>query len=228
MKEVRILVTTQIRLFPPDTVPVPKLVLGQHREAIRSLFDFQNVEPVVRRDAVAGLTFNTGTYKPDSVVIESVSIEERRIVVKAHGKTEIASAVYRAVQARLEELSDGRKMQEILCTHETESSVVLDIPFERLFSDSFLSFLHKSAAKYTRNEWSQNLILPSNLKFTVRYKVTDDNLVKSHITLAPKDLTIEPRVQSSPEDRLYWITSPTDTETHFKLIDDLEQALVRR
>jgi len=228
VREVRILVTTQIRLFPPDVVPILKASLPESGKKIQSLFDFQAVEPIERQGGVTGIAFNGGIYKPDSVLIETVSIEARRIAVKVQGKSEIATSVFQAVSHQLEELNDGRPLTEILCTHETGSSVILDFPFERILSGQFVSFLQKSAVKHTKNPWSENLILPVNLKFTVRYKITDDTLVKKSITLASKELTVEPRVQSSPDERLYWIASPTDTETHFKLIEDLEKALAEK
>lgn len=228
MREVRILLTAQIRLFPPDIIPVRRLALDESREAIRSLFKFQGVEPITRQESIVGLNFNAGMYGPNAIVIPNVAIEERRIVVRVEGESNVASSVYGEVRKKLEEFNNGRSIEEILCTHETVTSVVLDFPFERLFSDSLLSFLRKSAINHTKNKWSENLIVPSNLKFTVRYKVTDDTLINNHFTLAPKELVIEPREKSSPDERLYWIASPTDTDTHFKLIADLEKALAEK
>lgn len=225
MREIRALVTTQVRLFPSDLIPVLKVSIPEFGKKIQSLFDFQAVEPVERQGSVTGIAFNGGIYKPDSVLIETVAIEARRIVVKVQGKSQIAMSVFEVVSKQIEEVNGGFPLKEILCTHETGSSVVLDFPFERILSGQFVNFLQKSAVKHTKNQWSENLILPVNLKFSVRYKITDDTLVKSNITLASKELTIEPRVESSPDERLYWIASPTDTETHFKLIEELEKAL---
>lgn len=228
MKEVKLLHTAQIRLFPQDAIPLSKLIMEKHRDSIKSLYSFQTLEPLVRGDLTTGVSFNNGTYGAESVVIEAVTIEGRRIVVRVLGSSEVANAVYEGVAKKLEELNDGRRINELLCTHETASSIVLDVPFERIFSSAFLTFLNKSASKYTTNKWSRNLILPDTLKFSVRYMLTDEMLIKNHITLAPKELVIEPRSQSSPEERLYWIASPMDTETHFKLIEDLEKALAEK
>jgi len=228
VREVRILLAAQIRLFPPDIIPIRRLALDEPREAIRSIFKFQGAQPITRQESIIGVNFTAGTYGPDAIVIPNVAIEERRIVVRVEGESKVASSVYGEVRKKLEEFNNGRPIEEILCTHETVTSVVLNVPFDRLFSDSLLSFLRKSAIKHTKNKWSENLIVLSNLKFTVRYKVTDDTLIKNHFTLASKELAIEPREKSSPDDRLYWITSPTDTDTHFKLIGDLEKAFAEK
>jgi len=225
VKDVKILATTQIRLFQPDMIPLNKLALQQHRETIHSLFSFQNNEPLVRQEMAVGIRFNNGSYGPKSILIPEVSIEGRRIIIRIQGTSKEAKLVYEMVKGKLEKFNDNRPIREILCTHETSCSITLGVPFERLFSQSFLSFIDKSATKYTRNQWSENYIALMNLKFSVSYKLTDDALIKNHIALTTKELTIEPRVQSAPEKRLYWITSPTDTNTHFKLINDLEKAL---
>ncbi len=223
MKEVRTLITTQVRLFPPDVIPLLKLCWPETGKTIQALFDFQAVVPVQHQADVTGIAFNGGLYKPDSVLIESVSIEPRRITVRVQGPSEIANFVFQAVSKQIEEIKGGLPLKEILCTHETGTTVVLNFPFERLLSGQFVTFLQKSALKYTKNQWSENLILPQNLKFSVRYRITDNTLLKSSVTLVPKELVIEPRAQSSPEELLYWIASPTDTETHFKLIEELEK-----
>jgi hypothetical protein len=225
VREVKLLETTQIRLFPPDTIPFVKLVLDKNRKVIHSLFSFEGVEPISREGSIVGINFTAGSYGPRSILIPSVAIEERRIVVKVQGTSEEATSLYEEVRKKLEDLNENRPIRETLCTHETVCSVVLDAAFERVFSQSFLQFIKQTATKYTKNPWSENYIVPADLKFTVRYKVIDDSLVRNHIALASKELVIEPRTQSAIEDQLYWIKSPTDTDTHFKLIDDLERAL---
>jgi hypothetical protein len=172
-----------------------------------------------------GVGFAGGVYEPGSVVIESLLIEARKIAVKIQGRSEIAAGVFKTVADKLMHFNGGVRLEELVCTHETGAVVVLNFPFDRVFSDKFLSFLRNAAVHHTKNEWSQNFILPLNLKFSVRYKVTDDALIKSGVSLSSKELAIEPRVQSSADDRLYWTASPTDTETHFKMIEDLENAL---
>jgi hypothetical protein len=228
VKEVRTLTTAQVRLFPPDLIPILRLMIPEIGKKLQALFDFQAVTPVERDGPVTGIAFNGGLYKPDSVVIETVTIEARRILVKVQGKSQVATAVFDAVRKEIEELNGNLPLKEIVCTHETGSSVKIEIPFEQLLSDPFVRFLHESAARYTKNQWSENLILPVNLKFRVCYKITDDTLIKSNITLASKELTIEPRAQSSPDEKLYWIASPTDTDTHFQLIEEFEKALANK
>lgn len=226
MKEVKLLETTQIRLFPPDVVPLMKLPIPPIGKKIQSLFDFGVVEPVQQGDAFIGISFNGGTFKGDPLtIIDFVRIEARRISVKVQGTSDVAASVFNAVAVELQKLNNEQPLREIVCTHETATSVVLDFPFERILSNKFAAFLKNSAVRHTKNQWSENLILPANLKFSVRYKVTDDSLVKSNITLSSKELTIEPRAAAAPEERLYWVVSPTGTDTHFKLIKELERAL---
>ena len=162
MRDVKLLSTTQIRLFQPDMIPLSKLALQQHREAIRSLFSFQNDEPLVRQEMAVGVRFNNGSYGPKPILILEVSIEGRRIIIKVQGTSKEAKLVYKMVKGKLEKSNDNRPIKEILCTHETSCSIALGVPFERLFSRSFLSFIDKSATKYTRNQWSENYIALMN------------------------------------------------------------------
>jgi len=227
VRDVKILTTTQIRLFPPDLIPLLKLALPDNGKRIQSLFDFQVIEPIQQQGLYAGISLNGGTFKTESsttTLIDFVRIEERRIAIKVAGQTSVGVSVFRALADLLREVNGGFELKEILCTHETATSVVLDFPFQRLLSNELTMFLERSQ-KHFRNPWSETMILPRNLKFSVRYKVTDDSLLKSNVTLASKELTIEPREHSSPEERLYWIYSPMDTETHFKLIEELEKTL---
>ena len=194
------------------------------RQRIHSLFKFEKVEPINRAGSF-GISFTAGSFGSKPLLVEEISIEERRIITKVQGTTDEASAVYQEVKKALEEINEKRSINELLCTHETASSVVLSIPFERVFSQPFLAFLDKSAKKHTKLPWSEHYITPLTLSFRVQYKLTDDALLKHQIVFASKSLTIEPRSQSALEDKLYWITSPTDTDTHFKLINDFEKAL---
>jgi hypothetical protein len=207
-------------------VPLLKLALPDNGKRIQSLFDFQALEPLEQQGLYAGISFNGGTFKGDSwsTIIEFVRIEARRIAVKIEGRSSVATSVFNAIANELRELNGGYELKEILCTHETSTSAVLDFPFDHVLSHEFVSFL-ESSKKYLKNPWSETIILPRNLKFSIRYKVTDDALFKSNITLASKELTIEPREYSSPDEKLYLIQSPTDTETHFKLIEELEKGI---
>ena len=224
MREIRLLVTQQVRLFHPDIIPILRLFMPDSGKKVQSLFDFQAVEPIQEEGGVTGIAFTGGLYKPNSAVIEKAVIEPRRISLKMLGDTKTATTVYREIKLQLQELNGGRPIEEILCTHETATSIVLNFSFERILSTQFVSFLN-SALAYTKNQWSESFIIPVNLKFAVRYKLTDDGLLKDNVTLLSKELVIEPRAQSSTDERLYWITSPTDTDTHLKLIEELEKAL---
>ena len=224
MKEVRVLSTSQVRIFPVDAIPLTKLMIAKHRKIIESLFNFEKTEAITRAGNT-GMSFLAGSCGPKPLLVEEVTIEERRIITRVQGTTKETTSVYEEIKKVLEQVNEDRSIKELLCTHETASSVVLSVPFERVFSQPFLNFLNKSATKHIGSPWAEHYLAPTGLRFRIQYKLTDDTLVKNHIALAPKELVIEPRSQSALEDQLYWITSPTDTDTHFKLIDDLEKSL---
>ena len=226
MKEIKTVITTQVRIFPPDRIPLTKVAIPEYGQQIQALFAFASVSPVQQEGALPGIAFTGGLYKPDSTVIESVSIEPRRIIIKVHGSSSTAQSVFDVIRKKLEEFAGkSSSIEEVICTHETSSSVVLDFGFDRLLSEKFKSFLTGPATLYTKITWSDNLIVPLQLSFSVRYKITDDALIKRSIGFSNKTLRIEPRGQSSADDRLFWIESPTDTDTHFKLIEELEKTL---
>ena len=224
MKDVKILSTAQVRIFPTDAIPLTKLMIAKHREIINSLFKFEKAEPITRAGNT-GMSFLVGSYGTKPLLVEEITIEERRIITRVQGTTKEATSVYEEIKKVLEQINEGRSIKELLCTHETASSVVLSVPFERVFSQPFSDFLNKLAGKHIGLPWAEHYLAPIGLRFRIQYKLTDDTLVKNYIALAPKELVIEPRSQSALEDQLYWITSPTDTDTHFKLIDDFEKSL---
>jgi hypothetical protein len=224
MKETRLLVTTQIRIFPPDEIPLLKIMVADCAQKFQELFGFAAVAPTQQQDGTTGVLFSGGTYEPGSVLIESVSMEGRKMGVKVQGTTEVATAVFQAFAMQIEEINGHHPLNEIVCTHETATSVILDFPITRVFSKEFLGFIQKTPDR-VRIPWADPLVLPANLKFAVRYKPTDEEIIKHGVFLASKELIIEPRAQSAPDELLYWIVSPTDTTTHFKLIKEFERSM---
>jgi hypothetical protein len=60
----------------------------------------------------------------------------------------------------------------------------------------------------------------SNLSFQVKYRQGDD--VFSYL---PKVLTIEPRAGTDPKENIYFVLTPTDSDAHQVMVQELEEAM---
>lgn len=78
MKEVRLLATSQVRLFPPDLFPLSKFISGKYRDTVQSLFNFQGVNPLVEQNVLLGIRFANGSFGPKMVRVDHVTIEDRK------------------------------------------------------------------------------------------------------------------------------------------------------
>jgi hypothetical protein len=222
---VRFLRTSQIRLFEPDVVPLAKLSVAEYRDKIISAFRFNTVEPIVAEGNEPGIRFGAGAHGDKPEVIESIQIEARRVLIHVLAPTSTTTAVYQKLATMLSEFNDGKPFTELICTHETLSSVVLDVHFYRVLSEQFLSFIQGPARQLNANEWSENYILPEALRFSVRYKLTDTKLIEHRIGLSPKELAIEPAPKIPVDERVFRVKTPTDSDTHFAMIREFERAL---
>lgn len=225
MKEITKLNSVQVRIYPQDSLPFQQLILDAPREELQKLFSFKTVEPYVRNEGLSGFRFSLGCYGDPPKPVEFVQIEERRIVIKLAGDSDQCTQFYKALVSELVKLAENRPIQEIVCTHETEVAIRLSMDYEQFFSPGLRSFLKKTNEKYFTTDSAKSFVLPSSMRFNVRFQLVDDELTKAGILLATKTFAIEPRAHTSLEDRIFWIRAPVDTSTCLKLIDDLEGTL---
>ena len=72
---------------------------------------------------------------------------------------------------------------------------------------------------------SKLVLTPFGLKFRIQYNDIPERLFSRNIQLNTKYVTIELRAQTSPEDMIYFISSPCPSPVHMTLLEDLERSL---
>jgi hypothetical protein len=136
--------------------------------------------------------------------------------------------------------SDLRKAYEVLCrflaeidpkkrmdrpnlyttTYQTQSTVQLSIPHERLVAPELMKFLKSQKDLLRPNASSSADIHLSNLSFQVKFKSSSD--IFSYV---PKMFTIEPRAGADVKENMYFVLTPTDSDTHQKMVQELEKTM---
>lgn len=207
-------------LFAPNTLPLTNLLMNSHRKALQTLFSFQGMQ--------AGADVNqfqliAGMGEINGVPIQQLAIDAVSINLTVAGDHADLRNVYEALRTFLAKIDSKRRMENpklYTTTYQTQSSVKLSVPYERLIAPKFMNFLRSKTDVLRTGDSSATEIQLSNLSFQVKY--TPNTEIYS---LIPKVLTIEPRAGSDPKENMYYVLTPTDSDTHRRLVEDFEKAM---
>jgi hypothetical protein len=207
-------------LFAPNALPLTKLLMNSNKKALETLFSFQGMQvgaDVNQFQLIAGLGEVNGVAI-QQLVIDAVSIN--LTVVGDHADL---SHCYEALRKFLTEIDSKRRMEKpklYTTTYQTQSTVKLSIPYERLIAPEFINFLRAKTNVLKPDDSSAAEIYLSNLSFQVKYIPSTDIY-----SLLPKVLTIEPRAGTDPKENVYYVLTPTDSETHRLLVEEFEKTM---
>ncbi len=233
MKNIVDLVVNQIRIFPVDIVP---LGLINTKSCVEKIKDTLSISEVVVLPPIEGkgiIVFLKGELKENNelVVINKVEVEPRRIIIEVAGTSKAGNKVYELFMSSLAALTniDLSSLQSPLLLAETTRCVVtLDFTFEELFNRSFVEFLNKKVNKEATTDAAEGSVRPLAAIAEISYRVKDEELVNNKISMDPKQLTIAPRPGAPLDERKYIISSPFNSDTHVKLIEELNKAMVSK
>ena len=241
MKKIRELSVAQVRLFPVDTIPQILPLYSILAEAIGKTFRFQGYEEGEPMPGLAGLpfppfipgqspslNFQGGRFPVDDsrfIFINSLSIEGRRVILNVSGTSEQANEVYESVKSVIiavwpaSEIGFSEVVYEV---DETTCIVDLDLDFTSLFRTELLSFLEGSLTDVMSDQRVGANVQVSGLKVKVSYQIEDSNISGHGITLNNKEFTIEPRISTPSDARIYYTKSPLPTHKHLAVLEELE------
>jgi hypothetical protein len=193
----------------------------------------QALPPMISISAQIGQSadFSNGTFEIDgrSVTVESVRIEPRRILISASSTSEDADRIYARLKEILASIDPNKRFSQVeplSVAQETACTVTLDVPFETFFSEPVRRFTAALADRLS-SPGAKPIVRPANFSIGVNYAVTDQRLILQGITFSPKQIVIEPRVGTDPAELRYFTASPTDSDTHLRLVEELESSLRR-
>lgn len=232
MRDVTDLKVTQIRLFPADTIPFGVMLLQTNVKAVVDAFGFSSSTTVpASGDNPPALEFAGGSLGVDGreVLVEAIRIEPRRIVTTAFAASRECDQVYAYMKGVLEGLDPvggfaGAEPSTLV--QETACTATLDVPFDAFFADAVRRF-SADLPRSLSTPFARVISRHARFAIEVRYMLTDESLILQGITLNPKAVIIEPRAGTAPESSRYFTASPTDSETHLRLVQELESALSR-
>ena len=233
MKNIVDLVVNQIRIFPVDLIPLGLINTKSCVEKIKDTLSISEVGVLPSIEGKDIIVFRKGELKENNelVVINKVEVDPRRIIIEVAGTSKAGNKVYELFMSSLTALTnlDLESLRSPLLLAETTRCVVtLDFPFEELFSHSFAEFLNNRVKKEATNNVAEGLVSPLAAIAEITYRIKDETLVKNKINMNPKQLTIAPRPGAPLGEKKYVISSPFNSDTHIKLIKELNKAMVKK
>jgi hypothetical protein len=156
------------------------------------------------------------------VPIQQVAFSPNTIEVQLLGETKAAEQLQNDLVNFLAEVSgrQGTSFPEYTRSVQTVAIAKLDVPAEALFSEKLNRYVSQAAAPAFKLEDAESHVQLAHMQWVVNYtRSTTD------YSYEPKLFTIEPRFGSRPDDRIYYTQSPTDSETHRRLLEQFEEML---
>jgi hypothetical protein len=233
LEEVIDLVVTQVRVFAVDAIPIRLIGAKSCIEKVKS--DFRIDEVVHSAPALGSnsIVFVRGEIKDkkSTLIINRISIEPRKIILEVAGTSIECAQIYSQLVKSMEVATgiDLTKLGSPIVLAETTQCVVkLDFGFDSLLNGSFGEFIYDKVVKAASSDVAKASIRPILAEFEVSYNVKSKPLIDNQVTLVPKRITIGPRVGAPLKERWFFISSPFDSDTHLKLVQDLEKMITNK
>ena len=232
MKDIADLKTKKFVIYPADVVPFRAIDTGAGRRELLKKFSFKDAKLTQQP---LEWTFLGGTVSRDedeTVVIENCQISEKRIVLEVRGSSVITNDVFEQIKEALVEpiFGGGERWKDagpVVETCDTTCVATLDFDWTALIAPEFSSFAQGSLLEASSNKQAKASIRNATLVIGLTYDATDSAVKEHGITFADKPFLIQPRLGTPLSDRRYTTASPTDSETHFDLVRELEAMLTK-
>ena len=227
MKIIKGPTVTQVRIYPQDTIPYTDLAIRKKFDQFREKFSFSRMEipssfyePGAPK--IINLSGGSITIDNETILINSLNFEERKIVLIIEASSDKADKAFDIIGEELKSIDRYKNFSSssyLIKTEETECTVQLNIDYYRFFSRQFNSFIKRTVVRSPKQPARK--ISLKNLSFEISFK-QDKMLEDVRILMVPKLFTIEPRLGTREEERVFFTRSPNDSETHLKLLSELE------
>lgn len=225
MKDITGLTVKQLRIFAQDELPTPSLFALPNLTAFRERFGWTDVTPLESQE----VQFDHGTVTDDegSIRVPTLQLGERRITLTVAGDSAAATRAFKSIQGFLCGLQDGTRteLEPVVLSEETACSVTLEFDWTALAAPAVVGFAQSSLREMCTHQKVTPDIAGLRFSFLIAYPEVPEHLRVHGITLAPKLVTIEPRVETPLESRRFFTHSPTGSAIHLELIRKLEIAL---
>ena len=230
MKNITDMKVNQIRIFPVDIVPLSMITSKSCAEKVREAFSFGGVEIGPTVDGRNIIIFIRGEYKRENnvIIVSKIEVDTRRIIIEVEGTSKDGNQVYEHFLSTVATLAhiDLEDLGKPLLTAETTQCVItLDFNFEQMFNSVFIEFLKNNVEKEASSVMAKASVRPIMAAADINYEIIDGALKDNKINMNPKQFSIGLRPGAPAKKRKYFVSSPFDSDTHLKLIDELENAI---
>lgn len=232
MKEVTDLTVTQVRVFAVDVVPLSKINAKSCIERIRGDLSVSQIESTPFIEGIGPIIFLRGEIKEENriIIVSRIVVDPRRIILEVVGTSKEANQAYEVLLSSIDSVADidsDRLRVPLLIAETTQCVATLDFHFESLFNNSFIELLNSRVKKEATSKIAKGSVRPLATEVEISYEIQDETLIENRISMSPKKFVIAPRAGAPLEARRYFTASPFDSDTHLKLVRDLEKAITK-
>ena len=226
MKKLTGMYVQQTRFFASDVVPYHLVITSLGSNRLRQAFGFGSTNWQENLEYI----FQDGTieHQGRTVPITWASFHDRRILIQVLGNSSAAHAAYSAISEVLTELDPGfRNATPLVSTEETSCAAQLDFEWTALFNPALVEHVSQRVQEFS-SEQVGRFIKGVSARFTLGIERKSKDLSEHGINLFDQNLIIEPRADTPLSERIYYTYSPCDSDTHLKLVSELEANLAGR
>jgi hypothetical protein len=226
MKDISELGVTQIRIFSAGMLPYPHLKVSTRLKALADQFSFSSAG--IDRES-GEVLFEGGLF--GNLVVERAEFGERRIAAKVLGNSMQASEFYEHFAESLTKIAEtegGTFPKPVLLVQETSCTVKLGFGPLALLSAPTRALLQDKVLAACSDKNADAQISQLKLRIELSYREKSGTLTAHKIGLAAKTFVLEPKANTPFDEHIFFTSSPTDSDTHIRLIGEFEQALASR
>lgn len=227
MKDISELTVVQTRVFAQDALPYRSIGTKTVMEGVESEFKAQNVAVNPPWAPLPCVVFSWGELAGAQLVpINRITVEPRRVLIDVAASSADAYLVYQHFESLVRRLANGDSHlpEPLVLSQTTRCAATLSFSFTQLLSDKLGTFA-QLVQDTSSNQKGTSVVAPFGVEFTITYKRGPDRLAEQGVTLTPKRLLLQVRANTSLRDQRYYTSSPFDSDTHLRLLDELERLM---
>lgn len=226
MPEIIEVFTVERRLFAPEALPWAYLAMESNRQRLQERYRFGGVnllpDPAQNSQQILA---TVGEFKREgeSLPVQQLLVGPNFVEFQIVGTSDVADAFYGDLVGFMSETGANNKFPrdaEYAKTYQTVAIAKLSFPQEALIAEPLRKAVHTSIATRLKRDDAEVEVELQQLSWRVTYKPK-----QTTIQYLPREVRIEPRHGSRPEDRIYYTQSPSDFKTHVEILDSIEKAL---
>ncbi len=170
--------------------------------------------------------FENGEYHKDGIVyfIDKVLFESRKLVINMQTETDIVENFLSEFLELLKSLSSREysDLLPVIKTYETASIVKFKDTVNDLFNQSPISSISDSVSTRIDPQNANFSISFQTLRLRISFFNIPERFRKHNVTLADKSFIIERRINTPPDDVIFFTSSPLPSDQHIAILKEIE------